>query len=319
MKSSDNYKSGLLSAGGILTVIGGAFEVIGGGAIVALVVSPGLRGHLLPEPPVQLPAWSFTSTWLTLLGVSLLVLGVTAVLGGFSAVRRRNYRLSLAGAICALPSAILGWYLAVIGLTVLTGIGALQLAVMGIGGLALVVLGVLAVVCVPASKREFGGERREGGTVDRTGLLTAGGVLGMIDGTLEVVGGAIMLSLVIANRGLLRGLPPGTYAGIRSSLFGWVDLVWLINVGVPLLVLGIVAIAGGVSAVTRRIFGLSLAGAICALPSVIFTLYLGWAIGVGINGALTALVLGILAVVLVSVSKRGFRAKGAMAPPASDY
>jgi hypothetical protein len=65
--------------------------------------------------------------------------------------------------------------------------------------------------------------------------------------------------------------------------------MWLIVVGVPLFALGIVAIVGGVSALRRRSFGLSLAGAICALPLA---------------------PLGILAVIFVSVSNREFEAKG---------
>jgi hypothetical protein len=53
-------------------------------------------------------------------------------------------------------------------------------------------------------------------------------------------------------------------------------------------ILGIVAIIGGISAIRRKRFSLSLAGAICALPSVF---------------------LGILAVIFVSLSKREFGAK----------
>ncbi|MGB3479983.1 MAG: hypothetical protein WBB67_12595, partial [bacterium] len=60
---------------------------------------------------------------------------------------------------------------------------------------------------------------------------------------------------------------------------------WLIIVGVPILVLGIIAIVGGISAIRRKSFGLSLAGAICALPSNI---------------------LGILAIIFVSLSKKEF-------------
>jgi hypothetical protein len=59
-------------------------------------------------------------------------------------------------------------------------------------------------------------------------------------------------------------------------------------VGVPIFALGIVAIVGGVSAIRRKSFGLSLAGAVCALPSVI---------------------LGILAIVFVALVKREFGAK----------
>jgi hypothetical protein len=59
----------------------------------------------------------------------------------------------------------------------------------------------------------------------------------------------------------------------------------LIIVGVPIIALGIVAIVGGISAIRRGSFGLSLAGAICALPSSI---------------------MGILAVIFVAVSKEKF-------------
>ena len=62
--------------------------------------------------------------------------------------------------------------------------------------------------------------------------------------------------------------------------------IWLIIVGGLLLVLGIIAIVGGVSAIRRKSFGLSLAGAICAL--------------IPLN------LLGLLAVIFVSLGKREF-------------
>lgn len=141
----------------------------------------------------------------------------------------------------------------------------------------------------------------------RSGLLTAGGVLSIIGGALEVVGGGIMVGLVIAHRELFGLVGHGVWGGtpgIRYSLFGDVDLIWLINVGVPLLVLGVVGIVGGVSAIRRKSFGLSLAGAICALASVIFGLYLA-----GVPSALGSLILGILAVIFVVLGKREFGAK----------
>lgn len=146
----------------------------------------------------------------------------------------------------------------------------------------------------------------------RSGLLAAGGVLSIIGGALEVVAGGIMVGLVIAHREMFGLVGHGVWGGIpgiRSSLFGDVSLIWLINVGVPILALGIVAIIGGVSAVRRRIFGLSLAGAICALPSVISGLYLAGAIDAAAIGALTSLILGILAVIFVALGKREFGAK----------
>ena len=106
-------------------------------------------------------------------------------------------------------------------------------------------------------------------------MLTAGGILSIMGGVFEVIGGGIMVGLVIAHRQLLRPGSTTGRPGINSGLFGPVELIWLITVGVSLLVLGIIATVGGVSAIRKRIFGLSLAGAICTLPSVIFGLYLG--------------------------------------------
>jgi hypothetical protein len=119
---------------------------------------------------------------------------------------------------------------------------------------------------------------------------------------------------VITNMELLRLAPPGAQAGIRSSLFGYVDLVWLINVGVPLLVLGVVGIVGGVSAIRKKRFGLSLAGAICTLPSVVFGLYLD-----GAPSALASLLLGIVAVIFVVLGRREFRVKAGVVSEVSNY
>jgi hypothetical protein len=60
----------------------------------------------------------------------------------------------------------------------------------------------------------------------------------------------------------------------------------LIVVGGLLVAMGIIAIAGGLSAIRRKSFGLSLGGAICAL--------------IPLN------LLGLLAVVFVSLGKREF-------------
>ena len=104
---------------------------------------------------------------------------------------------------------------------------------------------------------------------NRSGLLTAGGVLSIIAGALEVIGGVIIAVLTIGIRILFRlaiiPMHPGDWFG-HVMPFMPVIPMWLIIVGVPLFALGIVAIVGGVSALRRKSFGLSLAGAICALP-----------------------------------------------------
>jgi len=63
---------------------------------------------------------------------------------------------------------------------------------------------------------------------------------------------------------------------------------WLVIIGGCFGVLGMVAVVGGIYAIKRKKFGISLAGAVCALP-----LY----------------ILGIPAVILVSTSKREFMAE----------
>jgi len=123
---------------------------------------------------------------------------------------------------------------------------------------------------------------------NRSGLLTAGGILSIVAGALQVIGG-LLIGILTMGIGLLDRLAHipyyrGDWGGCVVSSISF----WLIIVGVPLFALGLVAIVGGVSAVRRGSFGLSLAGAICALPSNI---------------------LGILAIIFVSVSKGEFRAK----------
>jgi len=104
MASNGSNRSGLLTAGGILSIIGGVFEVIGG-VIVVLIVATTVF------PPLPLGA-SFEiyviPTWLFIVAGPLIVLGIVAIIGGVSALRRKSFGLSLAGAICALASGLLG-------------------------------------------------------------------------------------------------------------------------------------------------------------------------------------------------------------------
>lgn len=127
----------------------------------------------------------------------------------------------------------------------------------------------------------------------RSGLLTAGGILSIIGGALEVIGGGTMVGLTIANMEVLRVVPPETYPGI----------IYSISAGVSIFALGIVAIIGGVSAMRRKIFSLSLAGAICCtMPSSIsFGLSL-----VGVVWAMGWMILGILAIIFICLSKKEF-------------
>jgi hypothetical protein len=104
-----------------------------------------------------------------------------------------------------------------------------------------------------------------------TWLPIAAGVLSIIAGAFELFGGLILSAL----------------ASLITSFFWMPELGALF--GVPLIILGIVAIIGGICSLTRRAWGLALAGAICSvfLPHVI--------------------ILGILAIIFVAISRQEFK------------
>ena len=136
MESSGSHRSGWLTAGGVLSIVGGAFEVIGAGMAAAVVVSAFIGSsvapfHCMPSIRGVWPEYVIRAApiWLCVVAFGV-VLGVVAIVGGVSAMRRKRFGLSLAGAICALPSGILG---------------------------------ILAIVFVAPSKGEFGAERKENG------------------------------------------------------------------------------------------------------------------------------------------------------------
>ena len=143
--SKGSGRSRLLTGGGVLSIVGGACEICSGGLMVAsahpgwclslwgltlCAFEPGMRSAHIPFEFWREGTIRVGSTWFVIIGVPLLVLGVLAVVGGISAIRRKSFGLSLAGAICALPS---------------------------------VILGILAIIFVVLGKREFGVKRKENG------------------------------------------------------------------------------------------------------------------------------------------------------------
>jgi hypothetical protein len=326
VESSGSYRSRWLTAGGILSIVAGAFEIIGGGAMVALAVSPAVRYALLGVPyvPIIPNLVDPTVRWLIIIGALLLVLGTVAVAGGVSAVRRKDFGLSLAGAVCALPSVIFGLALAGIfptfpALDLVTN-GLLRLPGRIFCALPSAILGILAVVFVAVGKREF--EAKAGSDSHRGGLVTAGGILSTIVGAFEIVGGGGMVGSALSPAIRDTLLVPFYSSGPAVDLWAIYGMpTRLIAEGVPLLVLGAIAVAGGVSAMRRKSFGLSMAGAVCALPSVIFGLSLAGAfpaldrlmLFVPLSGriffAFPSVILGILAVIFVALGKREFGAE----------
>ena len=100
-----------------------------------------------------------------------------------------------------------------------------------------------------------------------------------------------ILSIVAGAIGLLLGIWLAVELGLAGSIAGTIpgfpaELLPLI--GVPGIILGIVAIVGGIYALRRRVWGLALAGAICAFL------------------APAGFILGILAIIFVAMGKREF-------------
>ena len=123
----------------------------------------------------------------------------------------------------------------------------------------------------------------------KSGLLTAGGVLSIIGGLLELVAGGVVMGIgIMGIGGPFWFIPEIPWFPGKEIVLGAIPAV-IITVGIIILALGAIGVAGGISALNRKSFGLSLAGAICVVPPTV--------------------ILGMLAIIFVSLSKREFRAK----------
>jgi hypothetical protein len=134
MRSSENVRHNLLSAGGILSIVAGIFQINNGVVLMVFFLTHDIMPlweifRFLPGFWVEWADIHYgPPIWQMIMGVFFLVLGILAVIGGISAIKRKRFGLSLAGAISALP---------------------------------LGPLGILAVIFVALGKREFGAERKE--------------------------------------------------------------------------------------------------------------------------------------------------------------
>jgi hypothetical protein len=116
--------------------------------------------------------------------------------------------------------------------------------------------------------KEPGYVKRGDRNMEKTWKPTVGGILAIIAGVFQV----IIVTLSAIGWGLMGGLVGMGWASVTLA---------------PLIVFGIIAIVGGTYALRRRVWGLALAGSICALFNF-----------VGI--------LGILAIIFVSLGKGKF-------------
>ena len=109
--------------------------------------------------------------------------------------------------------------------------------------------------------------------VPKTWMPTTAGILCIITGATRLMGGIIIFILGWLGDGILNLF----WYGMPGTEF--IPFLLLRIVAVLVVVLGIVAIVGGVYAIQRRMWGLVLAGSICAtllswllgIPAIIFT------------------------------------------------
>ena len=143
MESNGNSRGGLLSAGGVLLIISGIFQIIGVASLVVNILFPDWFMYILERgSPLRFVPFiagsllqfiqygSLEGLEPVLVAVGAGVLAIVAIVGGISAIRRNRFGLSLAGAICAVP---LGMW------------------------------GILAVIFVVLGKREFRAKVKEDG------------------------------------------------------------------------------------------------------------------------------------------------------------
>ena len=105
-------RGGLLSAGGILSIIVGVIEAVAGGLLTAVsAFSLPLWEPEIPFVPrfgTICPLES-NSTPVLIAGIVILVLGIVAIVGGIASLKRSSFGLALVGALCAfLPLNVLG-------------------------------------------------------------------------------------------------------------------------------------------------------------------------------------------------------------------
>ena len=123
MASSGDNRRGLLAAGGVLSVLAGILQLIIGGGLIACWLLGSVIENFLLSVTIYIPGFwpilkqhilyllSFgddVSVGCVIAGGLSVILGITALVGGISAMRRKSFGLSLAGATCALPSGIMG-------------------------------------------------------------------------------------------------------------------------------------------------------------------------------------------------------------------
>ena len=136
--------------------------------------------------------------------------------------------------------------------------------------------------------------------MEKTWKPTTAGIFTIIEGAIRIAFGC---GMIVGSRWLitLGGMDLSSWAEEWAGVYGpgaadvqamftqilGISATALLAIGITVLTFGIIALAGGISAIKRRRWGLALAGSILSLPGI----------------------LAILALIFVSIGKKEFTAK----------
>lgn len=114
--------------------------------------------------------------------------------------------------------------------------------------------------------------------MDKTWMPTTGGILNIISGAAEIIGGLVMIIMGAVSGPLCQMAQADIPAGVATAVF--------VVIGVFALILGVVALLGGIYALRRKVWGMALAGSIIS----VFIFF----------------ILGIASIVFIALSRKEF-------------
>jgi hypothetical protein len=118
--------------------------------------------------------------------------------------------------------------------------------------------------------------------MERTSKPTTAGILNIISGALGILGSLFSMLILGALGGMMGG---GYYDGMGYNMCGFMPAMTM-GMGIPSLLISVLALVGGIFGVQRR--------------------YWGWALAGSIGAIIVFLPLGIASTVLTAQSKREF-------------
>ena len=114
--------------------------------------------------------------------------------------------------------------------------------------------------------------------MDKTWMPTTGGILSIICGAVDIIGGIVMIIMGAISGPLCQMAQANVPAPVVTAIF--------VVIGIFALILGILALVGGIYALRRKLWGMALAGSIISF-------FIVWP-------------LGIASIIFIAISRKEF-------------